>query len=251
MNLTRPAVGALLAASAIASPAHAALVDMSFNIIVVSGGGVSTFETDLSDASHWTQTSDGWTLTSPIALTARGRTLATLDEVRIGVSMDPIERLVALQTVPLSFAVTAGAAPTMFSISSAALPVALDPAIATASAGVSVTDNNGDGADFFGLFAGGGAYQARYNAGTVFAELLTTDVQPGAFLTETDDETTGPFAPVGVPVTQMQTEWSFMVSAFDSAAGTSIFAMDIPSPGALTLAGVGLAFALRRRRLAA
>lgn len=248
MNHARPAFGALVATFAIGAPAHAALIDMSFNIIAVSAGGVSTLEIDLSDASQWTQTEDGWALTNPIALTSRGRTLATIDEIRFAVEADSIDRLVALQTVPLSFVVTAGAAPTMFSLSSAALPVAIDPAIATASAGVSVTDNNGDGATFSGLFAGGGAYQARYNAGTVFAEHLATDVTPGSFLTDTDNETSGPFTPVGVPVTQMQTEWSFMLSAFDSAAGTSIFAMDIPSPGAGALAGLGFAIALRRRR---
>lgn len=152
------------------------------------------------------------------------------------------------QTVTLNFNVAAGAANTVFQVTSAPVVAPYITAMGRASAAVSVTDTLGNGATL--MADGPAAYTAYYNAfGSTFAGLLGGTVNAGAFSTATASAEFpggGLFSPVGGSVADIGAEWTFAVSAFDIAAGTSVFTV-VPAPASLALLGLG-GLAIRRRR---
>lgn len=152
------------------------------------------------------------------------------------------------QTVTLNFNVAAGAANTVFQVTSAQFGAAYPTAMGRASAGVSVTDTLGNGATLSAV--GGSSYTAYYNAfGSTFASLLNGPVVAGAFSTATASAEFpggGLFGPVAGSVSDIGAEWTFAVSAFDIASGTSVFTV-VPAPASLALLGLG-GLAMRRRR---
>lgn len=157
--------------------------------------------------------------------------------------------------VAVSFAVTAGNSATNFIINSSVVsfsPMAMD---GRASAGMTVTDNTGNGASITGNRPGGAMFSAHYNGaapgGTTFANLITGPlVEPNAFGSEASNQSfpaaPGVFTPVGV-VGDISTTWDFTVSANDQASGTSVWVV-IPSPASLALLGAGVLVSGRRRR---
>lgn len=152
------------------------------------------------------------------------------------------------QTVTLNFNVAAGAANTVFQVTSSQFAAAYPTAMGRASAAISVTDTLGNGATLSA--DGAAAYTAYYNAfGSTFASLLGGSVNAGAFSTATASAEFpggGMFAPVGGSVADIGAEWTFAVSAFDIASGTSVFTV-VPAPASLALLGLG-GLAMRRRR---
>jgi hypothetical protein len=150
--------------------------------------------------------------------------------------------------VSLGFFVTAGASTTTFTISSAVVsfPGMPNPT-GVASAGVTLTDNDGNGANSTGNFAVNKAYQSIYNGSTVFANLVSP-VSASSFGTMTTSEGAGPVV-IGTTVSSIQSQFSFNLSANDSASGTSVFRVTPePSSSALALLGcVGLLWRVRRR----
>ena len=129
------------------------------------------------------------------------------------------------------------------------VPVAFATAAATLTAGP-------DGATFTGQFNGGKAYEATYNGGTVFADLIDSfNAPPNASATESERFPAADFAPIGVPVTSMRAQWSFQLGPDDGASGTSRYEIQpIPDAGTLALALSGApllaGLAIRRRRKA-
>ena len=150
--------------------------------------------------------------------------------------------------IAMGFAVTAGAADTTVTITSAVL--SFDPLVnpdGAASAGVTLTESGGDPtANLVGLAGDlGSAYAAYYNVppGTVFAEFVT------GLTTETtisDGGNTGGWVSIADTVVDMQAQFSFTVSAGDQASGTSNFLI-IPEPTSLTLLALGGLIGLARR----
>lgn len=149
------------------------------------------------------------------------------------------------QTVSLNFNVAAGAANTIFGISSGLASAILPTASGRASAAVTLTDTLGDGATLSP--DGASIYAARYNGapGSVFANLLGNSLNAGIFSTVTDSDDTG-FSPIVGALTDISAAWTFGVSAFDVASGTSVFTV-VPTPGSLALLGCA-GFIARRRR---
>ncbi len=153
------------------------------------------------------------------------------------------------QTVSLNFNVAAGVSNTVFGFNSALAPAVLQNASGRASAAVTLTDTNGDGATLSP--DGSSIYTASYNGapGTVFDNLMAANLVVGAWATDTasdDSPNGGGFSAIGVPLTDISSEWNFAVSAFDVASGTSVFTV-IPTPGSLALLGMA-GFIARRRR---
>lgn len=156
--------------------------------------------------------------------------------------------------VNLLFDVTAGAADTVFSITSGLLGF---PAIVngegSASTGMTLSDSGQDNGAVLTGIAGPGAnrsYEANYNglppAGTNFAAFipgLATAI-PGDSTSGSDS--TGGFLPIPGAVTSMGARFAFVLSANDSASGTSSFNIRIPEPASALLVLTGL-LALRRR----
>jgi hypothetical protein len=153
------------------------------------------------------------------------------------------------QTVSLNFNVAAGALNTVFQVSSGSVGAAYPTALGRASAAVTLTDTTGDGATL--APDGTSIYSAYYNGlgGSLFAGLLNAPVAAGAFSTvtaEAESPNGGGFSGIAGAVTDISADWTFAVSAFDVASGTSVFTV-IPAPGSLALLGLA-GLAARRRR---
>jgi hypothetical protein len=146
--------------------------------------------------------------------------------------------------VSVNFSVLSGASPTTFTISSAVLTFPSGLYSAHGSAGVTLTDLLGDGATITGAFAGGATYEAVCN-GTPIADLIPT-FAVGSNQTNTMN---GAFGPTSYSASSMQASFSFTLTPFDSASGTSVYVKDtIPAPGVGGLLALGGLAAIRRRR---
>ncbi|MEP0843663.1 MAG: PEP-CTERM sorting domain-containing protein, partial [Phycisphaerae bacterium] len=182
-----------------------------------------------------------WDLPGSYELTGDGGLVGTIGDLGVGVEVDP--------ALALNFTVTAGAVPTTFTITTAVLGFApINNPLAFATAAITVTDNDHDGAMTTGLQPGGKAYQARINAGVPWANLVDMVMSPP------DDSATGSErrpTPSGREmiaglVSSIQTEFKFTLTANDSASGTSRFDV-IPEPATLGLLVAGGLALLRRR----
>lgn len=184
-----------------------------------------------------------WTLPSPVDIMAGNLLLARITELSIQTDVEPY--------VNLLFAVEAGATDATFDISSALVSFSpLTNPQAYASAGVTLT-SDGDGAAITGLLSGMN-YQARYNGGTIYANLVA------GFSIAGDDSVVRrgrtPASGHGTiydDVSSIQSEFNFTLSALDQASGTSRFeviAGVIPEPATLSLLALGGLAMLRRRK---
>jgi len=175
-----------------------------------------------------------------------GDIIATLNSGTFIAVEDPI--------VNLLFHVTAGASDTVFSITSGMLAFpSITNGEGSASAGMTLTDSGQDnGANLVGMGGPSGAmaYQANYNglapAGTNFAEFI-----PGLFTAipgdgDSDSAGTGGFLPIPGTVNDISARFAFLLSANDSASGTSSFNVRVPEPASVMLVLAGV-LAFRRR----
>lgn len=201
---------------------------------------------------------DSWfyNMSRPVLIESdTGSLLGRIDRLLMVVSSSP--------QVSLNFLVIAGDADTHFLIESELLAFSSIPsATGRASAGITVTDLDGDGVHLQGAFGDSShAYQSRINPGvgqTVFSELVeNVDLGAGGSITSH-----GVFpSPVGVfsAMTQsgqpllsadsMQSAFEFTLSANDVAGGTSVFALTVPEPCQAVLFGLSAALVgIRRRR---
>ena len=201
------------------------------------------------------QTGDGlafysWNLPERVIIRDRdtGVEIASLSAASVFYQFDP--------TVVVQFTVTSGAVDTDFTITSALNSfAAINNAFGRASAGVTVTDVDGDGASLTGLGVGGAAYEAHYNGmvpgGSSFADLLFNPVVAEIAGTASDSASfpgLGAFQPIAGSVTDMSARFSFRLSANDIASGTSNYEI-IPEAGSLAVIGLGIVIGVRRRRL--
>jgi hypothetical protein len=232
--------------------AGAAFGDISQDVFVIraeNANGVAEYRATFFDGYFNPDGSYEWTLPQSIMMTNQsGVVIAELQTASVFCHEDP--------DVSLNFNVLAGSIMTTFTITSAQVSFAsLAAAEGRASASLSVTDLTGDGANVSPL-GQPGVYLSQYNGvvpgGTTFHDLLTAGVStalPGGSQTTSEDfPGGGAFAPIGVPVTDINSRFRFSLSAGDLASGTSIFRVQaIPTPGALALLGLGGLAAGRRR----
>lgn len=233
-------VSALLVSAGVAS---AGIGGRAITIIAQNtqdGVGMATIsESDGSwDADHknWT-----WNSTADLNIkAANGATVGTLENCHFGFEADP--------TVTLYFDVVAGNSLTSFSIMSGVLtfPTIINGQ-ARATSAVTVTDNNGNGVSMTGTEPGGHMYLAAYNGtpGATFATLNGGPINAGGFDSNFSNDSFG-FTTIMGAVTSIRSEFSFKLTAHDSASATSTFTI-IPAPGSAALAVLGLLGARRRR----
>ena len=192
-----------------------------------------------------------WEMPGPVTLVGGNGPIAIIDSLVLGLDADP--------GVSLSFAVTAGATDTDILIPLAYVdfvnPTSLIDPKAYASAAVTLTDINSNGASLTGLYAGGKAYQARYNAApTVVWDNILDGLSAGV------DMSTAGFArkpaagreQIFGTLSRIEAEFYFRLSANDQASGTSRFDVQpIPEPGTILLLGTAvlgcLGYRLRKR----
>lgn len=235
---------AVAAAALLAGSASADISSIVFSITATldNGNGPSyplNIELDPSgvDANGNYQ----WQLASPVdVVDDQDQNVFTLGEAGVTIFADP--------SVALNFQVLAGMQNTVFNVDSAVLSFApLANSVGRATASVSVTDLNGDGASFTPV--GSGAYASYYNGGgTLFQELINAPVIAGANSTATSNDTfpAAGFTNIGTTLNDIQSDWNFTLSAGDLASGTSEFEV-IPAPASAVLGLAALA-GLRRRR---
>jgi MYXO-CTERM domain-containing protein len=157
-------------------------------------------------------------------------------------------------TVNLNFAVQADDELTDITVTSALLSFdGIDNAEGRASAGITVTDVLGDGATMTGLHDDGNMYSAQYNGlapgGTQFTSFFDTlEALPfGSNSTSSEFPGGSGFEPIGETVMDMSSQFSFSLTPFDIASGTSTWEL-LPAPGTLALLLVGGLVGTRRRR---
>lgn len=232
-------IGALLLTAAATAGIEGRAITIIAHNAADGAGMVTIREADGSwDSEHqnWT-----WNSTDPLEIrNSSGQVIGSLENCRFGFVADPV--------VTLFFDVQAGNALTSFTIASGVLSFpTITNGQAKATSAVTVTDNNGNGATMTGLQSGGNMYRAAYNGqpGTTFATLNGGPIGVGAWDSVANNEALG-FQLVPGAVSSMWAEYSFKLSANDTASATSTFTL-IPTPGALALGGLALAM-LRRRR---
>lgn len=234
---------AVLLGAAIVPGALADITGGAFRIDVSNEQGTGFLEFSSQNMTYHSQLDTWvWELAAPLEVrSASGALLATLDGANVVYVADPI--------IGLNFAVTSGASATTFTISSALLSFpTINPAEGQASAGMTVTDMDGNGATATGSLAGGKSYGAYYNGfQTVSFRNLVSSISVGPNGTATGSESYG-FVPLG-SVSDMSSVWDFTLSAHDSAAGTSRYEVrPVPEPASLVALALGAASLLRRRR---
>jgi len=234
--------GAMGLAASVASSAVTALT-----IAADSSLGSGVFEVTTDDGTTLPDGTFIWSLDSPMDIvdSGSGETIAHLLFGSIMMS--------TAGTVSHSFVLQSAGADTNFSLGSGLVNTGLllNPEGRT-SAGVTLTDTDGDGASLTGNMNGGMMFEAFYDNGAVFSNLLGGFGFGTAFDSQAIDGEfpggDGNFASFAGPVNEIGIAWDFTLSANDSAGGTSVFAV-IPAPatGLGFLVGAGL-FSSRRRR---
>ena len=159
--------------------------------------------------------------------------------------------LLAEPVISLNFSVTAGSVNRTFTITSAWLSFPTKHfAEGTASAGITVTDEDQVGATLTGLYSGSKAYEATYNGTTTFANLVSPI---DATLSGSNTENVLSWQPMET-LSSMQSSFAFTLSAGDAADGTSIYTTRavVPEPSTIALLGMGviglLGYACRRHK---
>ena len=183
-------------------------------------------------------------VSDPIDIISGSVVLGTVDMVSALYKSDPF--------VALSVAVTAGASDTTFTISSATVAFdAITNPDAYAVASLTVIDNNGNGAALTGLYPGGKAYQTTYanGGGAATWASLTGSFAASANRTKTfaDAYPADNSVPIVDTLYNIQSQYYFQLSAYDSATGTSHFEIT-PEPATLSLLALGGLALLRRRK---
>ena len=177
-----------------------------------------------------------------------GALLGTIKDLQITMDGDP--------GITLGFNVDATNVATHVTFSSSVLSFApIGNAQAFASAAITVTDNDSNGASATGSFPGGTVYQAQYNGGPIFANLILTPVNAPIDGSTTASERLPAAGNTGIgTVSSIHSQFDFMLSANDSASGTSRFnvvaGFITPEPSTLVLAltgALGLLWRFRRR----
>jgi len=207
-----------------------------FNVEVESALGSESWSIDSDQVDYDSETGTWNWSGSGISL----GDVATLGQANLMIVGDP--------QIAMGFAITAGAADTTVTITSAVLSFdALNNPDGAATAGLTLTQTGGEPDAFLTGLAGdfGHAYAASYNVppGVVFDEYVA-----GLTTTTTTSDNGNSGGLVGIPglVSSMQSVFSFVLSAGDQASGTSNYLV-IPEPASIALLAAAALFCTRRR----
>ncbi|MGQ9809455.1 MAG: PEP-CTERM sorting domain-containing protein [Armatimonadota bacterium] len=224
-----------VAAATVASAAYAgpgidgSLSGPLLTITAVAAGKTAQWQLGWDQFPGLVNGKGAWRAPGLIELRSNGDLIASLDSLNVFYDVDP--------AVQLNFSVTAGNTVTTFTFTSSTVVFTpLVNPIATATAAVTVTDNTGNGATLTGLLPGGKVYRADTDLGNY--AFLVNGVSAGMFQSNTATENLG--GTIAGTVSSISSQFSFTLTPFDGASGTSSFTV-IPEPGSLLALGSALA----------
>jgi hypothetical protein len=234
------ALGAGCVFAALATSAQGGITDPCLDITASSSLGTATLRIRES-MGEWR--GDTWSMLAGESIqlvdTTTGQRIAEIRELFVEFIEDP--------QVTVNFTAVAGPVVTAFSFSSGVLSFpTINPSTALATAGVTVTDNDSDGAVFTGTMGGDG-FRALYNDTVVFDTLLATYAVPADDSLTQNERSPGSGQTAIGSTFNMSSNWDFTLSANDQVGGTSLFRI-VPAPGAVALFGLAGLTAARRRR---
>lgn len=237
--LVRRLLRSSLVLAAWAGIASADITPVFFHIDATNASGTASFDVMTADVAHDTTTGTYSWSTGPVALTSNGTTIATLTSAFVTIIGDPV--------IGISFSAVAGSSDTTFNITTGTLSFdELASATAVASAGITVTETDGNTAAVTGAGSGGNSYIAQYNGPTVFTSLISSVTSSDPFGSSTVSGITGPLALSAVG--DITASYSFTVSANDQASSTSAYNV-VPEPTSLLLLACGACGFLARKRV--
>jgi len=231
---------AVFAGAAYAGPGiDGSLTGPLLSITAIAAGKTAIWELGWDQFPALVNGKGSWSSPGVIELKDNGDLIASLNSINVFYDVDP--------SVQLNFSVTAGNTVTTFTFTSSTVVFTpLVNPVATATAAVTVTDNNGNGVTLTGLLPGGKVYRADTDLGNY--ALLVNGVSAGMFQSKTANESLA--GVIAGTVSSISSQFSFTLTALDGASGTSSFTV-IPEPGSLVALGSALAgfagLALRRR----
>jgi len=232
----------------IASAATGEISDPVFSITATNANGTGTTTFGV-DEGQWDGDTFSFELNDAYEIWNEAGTalLAEVKSISTTVIEDPV--------VEINFNVVAANMETAFMVDSTLLSFpALNAPTGKATAGITITDQNGDGASLTGDLGDGNAYRAVVNGSPGVGDDVATlvgDFSAGSFSSNTSngafDDGNGGFVALSGPISSISAQFQFTVSPFDAASGTSVFTV-VPAPASVSLIGVGLLAATRRRR---
>jgi len=231
---------AVFAGAAYAGPGiDGSLTGPLLSITAIAEGKTAKWELGWEQFPALVNGKGSWSSPGVIELKENGHPIASLNSINVFYDVDP--------SVQLNFSVTAGNTVTTFTFTSSTVVFTpLVNPVATATAAVTVTDNNGNGVMLTGLLPGGKVYRADTDLGNY--ALLVNGVSAGMFQSKTANESLA--GVIAGTVSSISSQFSFTLTSLDGASGTSSFTV-IPEPGSLVALGSALAgfagLALRRR----
>jgi hypothetical protein len=188
-----------------------------------------------------------WSLPAPVnILDANQNVIATLGGASVTYVGDP--------QIAMGFSIMAGGLDTAVTVNSGLL--SFDKLVDTTglvSAGLTLTDSNGNGGTLTGIgnnVLASYQYNGQAPGGTSFVDLTgALNALPGQ--SAAGSASTGGFIPIGDSISDMSFQYSFNLSAGDQASGTSnyvIMGVPLPAPGGLAMVACLGWFGRRRRR---
>ena len=246
-------IAVLAAASAFAAGAQVS--DPLITISASSSLGSGSVSFSSSDLGAITQPNGGiaFILFNPLTIVDQqnNNIIGRITQLNVISNADNTDTpLTADALTSIGFVASAGDADTTFNMTASLINTGsvLNAAL-RATASVNVTDTNGNGATLTGLGAGGTFFNAAYNGGTTFADLVTGPLSTVGSADSSQDFPAAPgiFSPIGVSLSSIQAQFNFSLTAGDSAGGTSGF-FSIPTPASAALFGIAGIAAIRRRR---
>lgn len=232
-----------------ASSASASFSDPFLRVTASNGSGSGTFMVPLMDVTMNPNGTAVWILPAPVNIVDGPNTIATLTSIT-AIARPLTGALPNLLSVGFTF--RAGSSDTTFIVDSTLFTI--DPIIeerANCTAGIGISDLNGNGATFTGANGSGQGFRTAYNGvspgGTEYCSVIN-NLAAGPGGSNNMNSTMpggGLFDNVG-DVQNMSTRWHFTMSAGDQVAATSAFNV-IPAPGAISLLALGGLIASRRR----
>jgi len=236
-----------------ASSSMATFSDPFITVTATNGSGTGVFTVPLADVTINPMTGTAmWILPAPVDIMSGPNVIATITQMTSFVR--PLSGSLP-NLISLGFTMRAGSSDTTLVVDSTLFGInpIIDEAGRT-SGGITITDQNNNGAAFLGNNVGGGAFNPYYNGatpgtGTAFTSVLLADsVGPGG--THTMNMAVpggGVYTPLP-DVNSMSSRWNFILSAADQVGVTSVWEI-IPTPGSISLLAFGgLAFTRRSRR---